>query len=230
MDAYQIVKIDESTWAIEEGMVRSYLLAGTERAMLIDSGNGAGDLKAVVESLTDKPLMLVNTHADGDHTGCNEQFDPPFLHPAEFAYFEEQSPGKPHLPIPDNARLYLGDRWIEVLLVPGHTCGSIALLDTDRRYLFSGDTVSASPIFMFGPQRSLCAFRASLDRLQRQAEYYDKIYPAHGPMPLEPEVLERLMKCCDAALAGKLEPQEPPFPMPAKVYGLDGVGLLLQKE
>ena len=42
MDAYQVVKIDDTTWAIEEGMVRSYLLAGSERAMLIDSGNGAG--------------------------------------------------------------------------------------------------------------------------------------------------------------------------------------------
>ena len=34
MDAYQIVQIDGSTWAIEEGMVRSYLLAGSEKALL----------------------------------------------------------------------------------------------------------------------------------------------------------------------------------------------------
>ncbi len=230
MDAYQVVKIDESTWAIEEGMVRCYLLAGTERAMLIDSGNGAGDLRSVVESLTNKPVMLVNTHADGDHTGCNDQFDPPYLHPAEFASFEERNPGKPHLPIPDNARLYLGERWVEVLLVPGHTCGSIALLDEERRYLFSGDTVAASPMFMFGRERSLYAFRASLERLQRQAEYYDKIYPAHGPMPQAPEILDRLLRCVDACLTDRLEGQEPPFPMPAKVYGLDGVGLLLQKD
>ncbi len=228
MDAYKVIAIDESTWAIDEGMVRSYLLAGKERALLIDTGNGAGDMKALVRSLTDRPVMLVNTHADPDHTGCNGQFDTPYLHPAEFCYFEERYPGKAHLTLPDNAKIYLGDRWVEVLLIPGHTCGSIALLDEERRYLFSGDMVSESPIFMFGPQRSMLAFYASMERLSRQAEFFDSIYPAHGPMPLKTEIITRLMGCCEAALAGKLEAEEPPFPMPAKLYRQNGVGFLLQ--
>ncbi len=228
MNAYNVIPIDDSTWAIDEGMVKCYLLAGKERALLIDSGNGAGDLKEVVRSLTDRPVMLVNTHADGDHTGCNDQFETPYLHPSEFAYFEEKNPGKDHLPLPDNAKVYLGDRWVEVLLIPGHTCGSIALLDEERRYLFSGDMVSESPIFMFGPQRSMLAYFSSLQRLVRQSEYFDRIYPAHGPMPLGPEIITRLMDCCEAALAGKLEAQEPPFPLPAKLYTQNGVGFLLQ--
>ena len=228
MDAYKVIEIDESTWAIDEGMVKSYLLAGKERAMLIDSGNGAGDLRQLVSSLTGRPVMLVNTHADGDHTGCNDQFDTPYLHPSEFAYYEERNPGKAHLALPDTAKVYLGDRWVEVLLIPGHTCGSIALLDEERRYLFSGDMVSVSPIFMFGAQRSMLAYYSSLARLSRRAEDYDKIFPAHGPMPLEPEIITRLMDCCEAALAGKLEAQDPPFPVPAKVYSLNGVGFLLK--
>ena len=227
MDAYQIIRIDESTWAIDEGMVRSYLLAGTEKALLIDTGNGAGDLRALVESLTDRPVLLVNTHADGDHTGCNGQFGAPCLHPSEFASYEERNPGKPHLPLREGAVLDLGGRSAEVLLVPGHTCGSIALLERERRRLFSGDTVAASPIFMFGRERSLPAFRASLESLQARAGEYDEIYPAHGPMPQKPEILTRLLRCCEAYAAGELEPSEPPFPLPAKVYSLDGVGLLL---
>ena len=228
VDAYQVIQIDDSTWAIDEGMVKSYLLAGKERAMLIDSGNGAGDLKSLVKSLTDRPVMLVNTHADPDHMGCNDQFDTPYLHPSEFAYYEERNQGKAHLALPDNAKVYLGDRWVEVLLIPGHTSGSIAILDEERRYLFSGDMVSESPIFMFGPQRSMLAYYASMERLRRQAEFFDKIYPAHGPMPLEKEIITRLMDCCEAALAGKLEAREPPFPIPAKLYSLNGVGFLLQ--
>ncbi len=228
MDAYKVIKIDDGTWAIDEGMVKCYLLAGNERAMLIDSGNGAGDLKALVKSLTDRPVMLVNTHADGDHTGCNDQFDTPYLHPSEFAYFEKLNPGKAHLALQDNAKVYLGDRWIEVLLIPGHTCGSIALLDEERRFLFSGDMISESPIFMFGEQRSMLAYYASLERLKRQAEFFDYIYPAHGPMPLKPEIIGRLADCCEAALAGKLEAGDPPFPMPAKLYSQNGVGFLLK--
>ena len=228
MDAYNVVRIDESTWAIDEGMVKCYLLAGSERAMLIDTGNGGGDLKALVRSLTDLPVMLVNTHADPDHTGCNDQFDTPYLHPSEFAYYEERNPGKSHLALLDNTKVNLGDRWVEVLLIPGHTCGSIALLDEERRYLFSGDMVSESPIFMFGAQRSMLAYFSSLARLSRRAEDFDKIFPAHGPMHLEPEIITRLMDCCEAALAGKLEAQEPPFPMPAKCYMQNGVGFLLK--
>jgi glyoxylase-like metal-dependent hydrolase (beta-lactamase superfamily II) len=228
MGAYKVIQIDDSTWAIDEGMVKCYLLAGKERALLIDTGNGVGDLKALVSSLTDRPVMLVNTHADGDHTGCNDQFDTPYLHPSEFSYFEERNPGKAHLALPDNARVYLGERWIEVLLIPGHTCGSIALLDEERKYLFSGDMVSESPIFMFGAQRSMLAYYASLERLTRQAEFFDQIFPAHGPMPLKPEIIQRLKDCCEAALAGRLEAQEPPFPLPAKLYSQDGVGFLLK--
>ncbi len=228
MDAYKVIAIDDSTWAIDEGMVRCYLLAGTERAVLLDSGNGAGDLQKLVKSLTDKPVMLINTHADPDHTGCNDQFDTPYLHPAEFAYYEEKNPWKPHLAIPDNARLYLGDRWLEILLIPGHTCGSLAILDEERRMIFTGDMVSESPIFMFGPQRSMTAYYASMERLSRQAEYFDKIYPAHGPMPLQPEVIGRLMECCEATMAGRIQPQDPPFDIPARLYSQDGVGFLLQ--
>ena len=61
MDAYKVIQIDDSTWAIDEGMVKCYLLAGSERALLIDTGNGAGDLRKLVSSLTDRPVMLVNT-------------------------------------------------------------------------------------------------------------------------------------------------------------------------
>lgn len=230
MDAYKVTNIDESTWAIDEGMVRSYLLAGTERAVLIDTGNGAGDLRALVSSLTDRPVMLINTHADPDHMGCNDQFDAAYLHPAEFALYEQRRPGKPHLPIPDNAKLYLGGRWVEILLIPGHTCGSIAILDEERRIIFTGDMVSESPIFMFGAERSMHAYYASMERLARQSEFFDKIYPAHGPMPLDPEIIGRLMSCCEAALADRLEPADPPFGgIPAKLYSQDGVGFLLQE-
>ena len=44
-----------------------YLVEGTEKAMLIDTGFGVGDTKALCERLTDKPLVVVDTHSHGDH-------------------------------------------------------------------------------------------------------------------------------------------------------------------
>ena len=224
---YEIIRINENSWRIENGGVRFFLLTGTQRALLIDSGMTLRNVRAIAEGLTSLPLTLLNTHADPDHMGCNDQFDTPYLHPAEFTHFEQRNPGKPHLALLDNAKIYLGGRWIEALLIPGHTCGSLALLDEERKYLFSGDMVSASPIFMFGPQRSMIAYYASLERLRRQSEFFEKIYPAHGPMPLEPEIITRLMDCCEAVLAGNVEPQDPPMPVPARLYSRDGVGFLL---
>ena len=46
-----------------------YLLIGEEKAMLIDSFYGQGDLRAFVETITDKPVIVANTHGHFDHTG-----------------------------------------------------------------------------------------------------------------------------------------------------------------
>ena len=39
-----------------------YLIVGEEKAMLIDTGYAYGDLRGAVDSITDKPLVIVNTH------------------------------------------------------------------------------------------------------------------------------------------------------------------------
>ncbi|MDO4489349.1 MAG: MBL fold metallo-hydrolase [Eubacteriales bacterium] len=54
--------------------VISYLIEGTDRALLFDSGMGIGDIRSVVSSLTDKPVTLVNSHSHFDHVGGNHLF------------------------------------------------------------------------------------------------------------------------------------------------------------
>lgn len=66
-----------------------YLIVGENYALLIDTMVGYGDLKAYCESLTDKPIKLVNTHYHLDHTGGNYQFDLCFIHPDDIALFYE---------------------------------------------------------------------------------------------------------------------------------------------
>lgn len=54
--------------------VMSYLIEGEDRALLLDSGMGFGNIKATVEALTDKPITLVNSHSHFDHVGDNWRF------------------------------------------------------------------------------------------------------------------------------------------------------------
>ena len=53
-----------------------YLVEGTEKAVLIDTGSGIGSLKACVEQLTDKPVVVLVTHGHVDHAMGAAEFDP----------------------------------------------------------------------------------------------------------------------------------------------------------
>ena len=50
------------------------LIVGTEKALLVDTGCGIGDLRPFIERLTTKPILVVNTHTHLDHLGANHQF------------------------------------------------------------------------------------------------------------------------------------------------------------
>jgi glyoxylase-like metal-dependent hydrolase (beta-lactamase superfamily II) len=51
------------------------LLIGPEKAVLIDTGCGIGNLREAVAEITDKPVVVINTHTHLDHLGSNRQFD-----------------------------------------------------------------------------------------------------------------------------------------------------------
>lgn len=59
--------------------VISYLIEGEERALLFDSGMGIGNMRSLVDSLTDKPVTLVLSHSHFDHAGGAWQFGPAYL-------------------------------------------------------------------------------------------------------------------------------------------------------
>ena len=89
----EIIPINENSWRIEDRGVRCFLLTGSEKALLIDSGRELHTARDIAESLTDLPVMLLNTHADGDHTGSNEQFESFHMHPDEEAHFHRGGRG-----------------------------------------------------------------------------------------------------------------------------------------
>ena len=81
---YPMVQFKKDTWEINEFEVASmFLLVGSEKSMLIDTGIGIGDLKAAVRAITDKPLIVVLTHNHGDHAGNARQFDEIWLNPKD---------------------------------------------------------------------------------------------------------------------------------------------------
>lgn len=53
----------------------SNLVIGQNKAALIDTGCGIGNLCKAVKEVTSKPVMIINTHTHADHLGSNRQFD-----------------------------------------------------------------------------------------------------------------------------------------------------------
>ncbi|MDO4490941.1 MAG: deaminase [Lachnospiraceae bacterium] len=203
---YEIIKMDEHTWRVEDGMVRFFILTGTEKALLIDSGMMVRTAKDIAEELTRLPVMLINTHGDRDHVGSNSQFDTFYMHPDEKTnYYEVQKLNGTFQPVVEGDRIELGERTLEVIEIPGHTPGSIAILDLQSRVIFCGDTVQDGQIFMFGSQRNLEVYRNSLKKLQSLSDRFDWIYPSHGTIPVEPKLIDTLYE-----VSGKLRDGEYP--------------------
>lgn len=64
-----------------------YLVEGSERALLIDTGVGVGDLREAVNAVTDKPVTVVLTHGHVDHACGAGAFDTVYLHPADLPLY-----------------------------------------------------------------------------------------------------------------------------------------------
>ena len=78
--------IDERTWRYEDGGVRFFLLAGTRRALLVDSGMTVHDAYDLVREVTELPVALFKTPCDIDHVGSNAQFDEVWVSPMELVH------------------------------------------------------------------------------------------------------------------------------------------------
>ncbi|MGG1662160.1 MBL fold metallo-hydrolase [Brevibacillus sp. NRS-1366] len=78
-DWFHVYRIPNDVIAIYEPShfqgVISYLINGSKTALLWDTGMGIGNMKEVVMELTDKPVIVLNSHIHFDHIGSNYLFD-----------------------------------------------------------------------------------------------------------------------------------------------------------
>lgn len=76
---FEVYKIEPEIYVFyEPGQFEeaiSYLVLGKEKAALIDTGCGIGDIRALSHEFTELPVMVVNTHCHNDHIAQNYMFE-----------------------------------------------------------------------------------------------------------------------------------------------------------
>ena len=201
-----IIEKNTNTWIIEDEGVRCFLLHGNKKAALIDTGMNIKNIKEVVSNITDKEIILLNTHADRDHISGNEQFDTVHIGVHELSFYAKGNTIKNVVCLFDKDIIDLGDRKLEVINIPGHTPGSVGFYDIDNKVLISGDPIQRNGrIFLFGEQRNLYAYIAGLDRLNRRKDDFTEIWPSHADLPLDNEYIELCKKDVEDILDNKVE-------------------------
>lgn len=200
-------QIAADTWCITDHWQNFiYLLIGRETAMLIDTGSGEGDIRKVVEEITDLPVMVVNTHGHFDHTGGNSCWSKAWM-TQEAALHAKEPFGALHSewfhskPYPDyeinflkeGEVIRLGERNVEVISIPAHSEGSIAFLDRNTRYLFCGDELESGQVIWFVRNESVtlkemaAQHKRNMEKLKQRRKDYDLLWPAHNGTPLRPD-------------------------------------------
>jgi glyoxylase-like metal-dependent hydrolase (beta-lactamase superfamily II) len=116
--------------------------------------------------------------------------------------------------IRDGYTFELGGRTLEVIELPGHSQGSVCLLDRMTRSLFAGDSIHTGSIWLqLNESLPLSQFQQNLQHIQGLSDRFDHIYPAHvelDKLPLPKSILDDLVDGIGKILTGELtgEPQE----------------------
>lgn len=237
-DWYTIEVIDESTYAISEYRhweeTHSYLLCGTERALLIDTGLGVSNIREVVDRLTSLPVIAAATHVHWDHIGGHKYFENIAVHEAERDWLAVKFPippevvkknlmrgdcgfpkgfrideyevfrGQPKRVLRDGDSLDIGGRVIKVLHTPGHSPGHCCFYEPDRRYLYTGDLVYKGCLDAYYPSTDPWRFWQSVKKIQALGA--GRILPGHHQLAVPVEIIGRIEEGFSGlAAAGKLK-------------------------
>lgn len=218
MDHFTVSTIADGLYRIVDVLGNHcYLVLGTQRALLVDSCGGIGNLRTCVEELTSLPVTVALTHGHDDHLSGAYWFDEAYLSPldggarcwelvenhsgrifeqiieegivtAETPFALRDGTRPCELAVHEGDVFDLGERTVRAFALPGHTAGSTAYLVEDCGALLSGDAVT--PIMCLFFDESLTIQDWLEQTLARMAEIpFTHFYTGHHDHAFPKDVL-----------------------------------------
>lgn len=143
--------------------VNCYILASRDGGpcLIIDPGAQAREIKKVLARHKLRPAFIINTHGHYDHIGSDDHFGVPiYIHGGDLELLKD---GRLNLSelfalpyevksqirlVKDRQVIALEDLHLQVLHIPGHTAGGIALhlIKPAKAIVFTGDTLFSQGI------------------------------------------------------------------------------------
>jgi glyoxylase-like metal-dependent hydrolase (beta-lactamase superfamily II) len=205
-DWFQVKALDRTSYAISEPKYWqanvSYLLLGSKRALLFDTGPGVYSIGPVVRSLTRLPVLVVPSHLHFDHIGRIQEFSHVELLAterlrgelhgnlltlsADQCLLRDACSFRVAGWLTDGESIDLGGRRVSILSTPGHTPESVTLVDSQRRRMFTGDLMNRGGTLYDVPGSDLEAAAKSLSRLEVLARERYTAYEAHSDQAIAP--------------------------------------------
>ena len=211
-----------------------YLIEGTDRAVLIDTCLGVGNLRKFVETLTDKPITVLLTHGHVDHAMGAPEFDDVYMNHKDIEIYEKMRGVEErigyiktilgdHAPeiknedlvpstkmefkeLKDGDCFYLGKVTIEVYALAGHTPGSMVMLVPEERLLILGDACNQATFLFDQDALTVKKYRQNLLTLQEKLEgRFRGVCLCHHVITASSNMMKSVIKVCDEILAGKAD-------------------------
>ena len=230
----------EGVWQILTYGDYIYLVEGAEKALVIDTGFGVGNLKKMCETLTDKPIIgCFITHEHFDHTGGCSYFPVSYMSQiCANAVKRGNMHGNPDHDLFKGVEFPLdfeisvlnegdeidlgGGCVLKAYSIPDHAAGSMCLVDLYHRCIFSGDELGTPAYKAIGT--SVEQYAKNIDKLFPYFEDVDMLYG--GGFVYDHMLLFRQKQCLDMILKGfPGVPYNPPRklqPLPDPGYVWDG--------
>ena len=189
-------------YTLQVGMVQTncYIVgcAETREAVIIDPGDDADRILALVEEHALTVRYVLNTHCHFDHIGANAEVIAATgallaLHPAEIPVLSAQGLAPlfgvngndsplPDLQLDDGDELAVGSLRFQVLLTPGHSQGGVAFYLAEQGAVFVGDALFAGGVGRTDlPGGDWDTLETSIRDVLFQLPDETVVYPGHGP-------------------------------------------------